>query len=588
MRIILPARVSPLLFCLAAVLLLPLFAWAVPVGSPSMAWGEMGMGVFGGLALFLLGMEQMTDALKAAAGARMQKILGHLTANRFKGAFVGAMVTAVIQSSSVTTVLLVGFVSAGLMTLSQSVGVIMGANIGSTITAQIVAFKVTKLALGFIAVGFTLLFLARQDKFKQYGGVLLGLGLVFFGMNVMSESMYSLRSYQPFLDLMVRMETPLLGILVGCLFTALVQSSAATTGIVIVMASQGFVTLPAGIAMALGANIGTCFTACLASLGKPRPALRAAAVHVVFNVLGVLIWVAFIDQLAEWTRSISPAWEHFNGVARLAAETPRQIANANTLFNVANTLLFIGFTPWLAKLVTWALPDKECLDERVIIKPKFLDDDLLDTPSMALSLVRMEIGHLGRQVQLMLVQSRLGLEERNEQIFAEVEKADDAADILHSEIVAYLSRVGKRELSKEQAEEFYQLSQIADNLESIGDVLESDLSVLGRKMIKQQMQPSETMLMILSTLHEWIYRALEAAVKAAVEKDQVAAQEVVAMRSEINQQIEAALQRQVSSLAQSSAERLATLQMEFELIDKLKRIYTLTKRISRIVLPKDV
>jgi len=581
-------KLSCSLLLFVCLLVAPLLVWAADGGEFSFAWAEMTMGVLGGLALFLFGMEQMTDALKAAAGARMQKILARLTSNRFSGALVGALVTAVIQSSSVTTVLVVGFVSAGLMTLSQSIGVIMGANIGTTITAQIVAFKVTKLALAFIAAGFALLFLGKQEKLKQYGGILLGLGMVFFGMNIMSDAMSPLRSYEPFLNLMMRMEAPLLGIIVGGLFTALVQSSSATTGIVIVMASQGFITLPAGIALALGANIGTCVTAYLASLGKSRPAVRAAVVHVVFNFLGVLVWVAFIEHLAEWSRMISPVAERLTGTLKLAAETPRQIANANTLFNVANTLLFIGFTPLLAKFVTRVLPDREGADERVIVRTKFLDEQLLDTPSIALNMVRMEVGRLGSQVQLMLEQAHTALGNRDEQLFKAVEKADDAADILHAEIVTYLSRVGKRELTKDQTSEFFQLSQAADNLERIGDVLESDLSHLGRVMIEQNMQPSETMLLILSTLYDGIYRALEAAIKAVLENDQRAAQEVIALRGQINQQVDAALQRQVSSLALSGQERLKTLQMEFELIDKLKRIYTLTKRIARLILPHEV
>jgi phosphate:Na+ symporter len=354
------------------------------------------------------------------------------------------------------------------------------------------------------------------------------------------------------------------------------------------MASQGFVSLSAGIALALGANVGTCVTALLASLGKTRPAIRAAAVHVAFNVLGVLIWVAFIDLLADWSRAVSPVQEQLTGIARLAAETPRQIANANTLFNLANTLIFIGFTPLFARLVTWLLPDKQPQTSKVIVKPKFLDAGLLDTPSMALGVARMEIGHLGSHIQLMLIQARVALEQRDESLFRELEKADDAADILHAEIVAYLSRLGKRELSHEESAEFFQLSQLADNLEGIGDLLETDLSALGRKMIKQNLQPSAAMLLILSNLYESIYRALELALKAVQEKDQLAAQEVIAMRTEINHQIEVAQQRQVSSRAMSSEERLKTLQMEFELTDKLKRIYSLTKRIARLLLPAEV
>ena len=583
-----PTRSRICFFALMVAAGFPFAAFAADVLSTDVAWGGMAMGGFGGLALFLLGMEQLTDGLKAAAGARMQNILARLTSNRFSGALVGALVTAVIQSSSVTTVLVVGFVSAGLMTLSQAIGVILGANIGTTITAQIVAFKVTKLALAFVAVGFAMLFLGRQEKLKQYGGILLGLGLVFFGMNVMGEAMYPLRSYQPFLALMVRMETPLFGIFIGGLFTALVQSSSAATGIVIVLASQGFVSLPAGIALALGANIGTCVTAVLASLGKSCAAHRAAAIHVVFNVAGVLIWLAFLDLLADWSRMISPVQEHLHGFAKLAAETPRQIANANTLFNLVNTVLFIGFTPVLAKFVTRILPDREKAAEGVIVTPKFLDDHLLDTPSLALHVARLETCHLGDHILGMLAQARVALETRDERIFRDVEKADDAADILHAQILIYLNRIGKRELTREQAEKFFQLSQIADNLERIGDVLETDLSQIGRKMITDNMQPSKTMRLILSTLHERIYQALKSAIKAVQENDQVAAQEVVAMRSEINQRLEDAARHQVESLAQSEKERLETLQMEFEMTDKLKRIYSLTKRIARIVLPKEV
>ena len=290
--------------------LLPVFftlgSGSAPAASGELEVFQLVMGLLGGLALFLFGMEQMAEALKAVAGERMRDILSRLTANRLMGALTGAFVTAVIQSSSVTTVLVVGFITAGLMSVSQSVGIIMGANIGTTITAQIIAFKVTKFALLMIAVGFAMTLLAKRERRRQQGAGLMGLGLVFFGMAVMGEAMAPLRSYQPFLDAMVRLEHPALGILVGALFTALVQSSSATTGIVIVMAGQGLISLETGIALAFGANVGTCVTALLASIGKPREAVRAAAVHVLFNVAGVLVWVGFIDQLAQLVTWISP------------------------------------------------------------------------------------------------------------------------------------------------------------------------------------------------------------------------------------------------------------------------------------------
>ena len=239
-------------------------------------WFSMIIGLLGGLALFLFGMEQMSSAIKAVAGDQMKNLLAKLTTNRLAGAATGAGVTAVIQSSSVTTVLVVGFITAEVMTLSQAVGVIFGSNVGTTITAQIVAFKVTKYALLMIAIGFAALFISKDEKVQHYGEILMGLGLVFFGMSVMSGAMKPLRSYEPFLNLMKNMGgNPILGILISAIFTALVQSSSATTGIVIVMASENLISLPAGIALIFGSNVGTCVTALLASLGKPIEAIRA-------------------------------------------------------------------------------------------------------------------------------------------------------------------------------------------------------------------------------------------------------------------------------------------------------------------------
>ena len=233
-------------------------------------------GLLGGLALFLYGMGQMADSLKIVAGDRMKSILARLTRNRVAGVLTGAFVTAVIQSSSVTTVLVVGFISAGLMTLAQSVGVILGADIGTTITAQIIAFNIKEYSLLLVAAGFLVMFVARRETTRHYGTAIMGLGLVFLGMGIMGAAMKPLRTWQPFLDVMAGMENPWLGIAVGAVFTALVQSSSATVGIIIVLGSQGLVSLPVGIALLLGANIGTTVTALLASVGRPREAQRAA------------------------------------------------------------------------------------------------------------------------------------------------------------------------------------------------------------------------------------------------------------------------------------------------------------------------
>jgi phosphate:Na+ symporter len=322
-------------------------------------WLTLGMGLVGGLALFLFGLDQVSSGLKQAAGDTLKTLLTRLTTNRFLGALTGAAVTGALNSSSVTTVLVVSFVTAGLMSLTQSVAVIMGANVGSTATAQLLAFNVSAYSLLPVAAGFFMMFAGKRNKVRDWGMMLMGLGLVFYGMGLMSEAMKPLRSYQPFVQALATMEKPVYGILAGAVFTGLVQSSAATVGLAIAMASEGLLTLPGGIALALGANIGTCATALLAALGKPVEAVRAATVHVLFNVLGVALWLPFIGLLSRLAVAVSPAGAGLEGVERLAAEVPRQIANANTLFNVVNTVAFIGFTGWFARFAIWLVPDRK-------------------------------------------------------------------------------------------------------------------------------------------------------------------------------------------------------------------------------------
>ncbi len=566
----------------AAFMVYPVFAAA---GAESdMNWGTMGMKLFGGLALFLFGMEQMSEALKAVAGERLKLILAKLTTNRFMGATTGAFVTAIIQSSSVTTVLVVGFITAGLMSMSQSVGVIMGANIGTTITAQIVAFKVTKAALLMVGVGFSMLFISKQDKIKQYGTMLMGLGLVFFGMSVMSDAMQPLRTYQPFLDLMIQMENPLVGILVAAAFTGLIQSSSATTGIVIVMASQGFITLPAGIALAFGANIGTCITAMLASIGKPREAVRAAVVHVLFNIAGVLIWVLFIDHLANWVTALSPVHPELSGVDRLGAETPRQIANAHTIFNIANTFIFIGFTTQIARLVEWAIPDSTLEEEDLLVSAKYLDEELLTTPSLALGRVRLEVLHMGERVQEMLDSIMPAIITGNKESLAAVRDLDDQVDILYEQIIDYMGRISKRSLSDQQTEEFLKLMEAVSDLENIGDTIETNLVGLGFDRINAGFSISEPTREVLLGFHEVVTKAFKTAVQAVSQNSEEAAQVVTAMKEEITKMTDSAAAHQAERLVAEEPNRIPAYTIEVDIIEKQKRIYYFSKRMAKSVI----
>lgn len=546
-------------------------------------WWAMAMGLFGGLALFLHGMDRMAESLKAVAGDRMKDILAKLTANRFMGALTGAFVTAVINSSSVTTVLVVGFIGAGLMTLGQSVGVIMGANIGSTVTAQLIAFQITEAALAMIGLGFAMQLLAKGETIRHHGGILMGLGLVFFGMSVMSDAMTPLRSYQPFLDFMETLEHPAIGILVAALFTGLIQSSAATLGIAIVMASQGFINLNTGIALALGANIGTCVTALLAAIGKTREALRAALVHVIFNLCGVLLWVGFIPQLAILAAAISPSHPNLSGGARLAAEVPRQIANAHTLFNVANTLLLIGFTDQFARLVRWLVPDRPPGPDALVVRARYLDDALFATPSLALDRVRLEVLHMGECVQRMMVHIMPAILGGNRQTLREIELMDNAVDTLHAQILTYLGKISRLQLTETQTTTLMRLMEAVNDLENIGDIIETNLVVLGRERIDEGVSISQPTREILLGFHRVVNRALAAAVQAVAQNNELEARTVTAMKQEIQRIADSAAVHQARRLVAEEPNRIPAYTIEIDIIEKLKRIYYFAKRMAKTV-----
>jgi len=530
------------------------------------------MELLGGLALFLFGMELLADSLKAVAGERMKSILARLTSNRIMGVLTGGFVTAVIQSSSVTTVLVVGFISAGLMSLSQAIGVIFGANIGTTITAQIIAFKVTHYALLLVALGYGLVFFSRGEAWKQHGKGLLGLGLVFFGMHVMGDSMVPLRDHAPFLSWMAEMEHPMLGILAGAAFTALVQSSSATTGVVIVFASQGLVTLPAGIALIFGANIGTCVTALLASIGRPREAVRAAVAHILFQVLGVLVWLAFIKELASL-------------VGELSTDAPRQIAHAHTIFNVSSTVLFLPMAGFLARFIEWLVPDRPIAEEE-LVRAKYLDEDLVTTPALALDRARLEILHMGDAASDMLRRIFPALTTGSEQDLEEIERLDDRVDALHGHIVTYLGRISRTRLTDGQMAEFLKLMEAANSLENIGDIVETNLVQLGRSRIEQRLRISDATREVLQEFHHAVGKALDQALLAVTQKNPEAAREVLQRKAEIRSLANSAALHEAKRLVAEEPNRLPAYTLEIDTLENLKRVYYFCRRMARAGIPE--
>ena len=548
---------------------------------------QMGMGLFGGLAIFLYGMDQMTAALKAVAGNGMKRILAKLTSNRFMSVIAGAFVTAVIQSSSVTTVLVVGFVSAGLMTLQQSIGMIMGASIGTTVTAQIVAFKVTGYALIPVAVGFAMQFFSKRERVVQYGTMIFGFGLIFFGMFIMGEAMKPLRTHEPFIGLMRSMSNPLLAILISAAFTGLIQSSSATTAVIIMLAKSGFITLPAGIAMVLGANIGTCVTALLAAIGKPREAVQAAMVHLAFNFAGVLLWIGFIDQLAALVTGFSPAHPELTDPAqRLMAETPRQIANAHTIFNVSNTLVFLGLTQPMARFVQWIVPERQ-VSEDPGIQPKYLDQNLVGTPALAFDRVTMETERMARRAVAMVRSAPAIVMQGAAPELDALAAQDDDVDFLHTAIVSYLGELSAEELTEEQTEILHSQFSVVNYIENMADIVETNLIGVGRERLRREVRVSLETAEVLAPLIEHTTRAAAKATEAAVRGEPGLAREVIDAKAEISAAADAAYRHLVRRVGASGPDRVRAYEIEVELVEALKRLFYLSKRIAKVCLELD-
>ncbi len=410
------------------------------------------MQLLGGVGIFLYAIKLISESLQMVAGERLRNVIGMFTKTPVLGVFLGTAVTMVIQSSSATTVMTVSFVDAGLMNLMQAIGVIMGANIGTTVTGQILAFRVKDLAYLFVIVGVLLIFVCSSKKLKHVGEGLLGFGLLFIGMQTMESSMAFLRDRQ---DIFLAFsDNPLLGLAAGMFLTLLVQSSSATVGLTIALGVQGLLPLEAAIPIIFGDNIGTTITAVLAALGTGRAARQACAAHVLFNVIGVCIWLPLM-----------PLWIGF--IEASSTSIGHQIANAHTMFNICNTLLFLPFVRPFAALIRKIIPDAEHVDRRDAV---YLDPLLIQrTPVVAVSAVKHECRHMGEIVIDLLERTEKVFFERREEEKEEVLRLEEKLDGLEEAIRSYASDIMQTGLDGKDAEILEACVVSAGDLERIGD-----------------------------------------------------------------------------------------------------------------------
>lgn len=422
-------------------------------------------GLAGGLAMFLFGMNSMSDALQKAAGERMKQILSFLTKNPIMGALAGALVTAVLQSSSATTVMVIGFVSAGLMTLPQGISVIFGANIGTTMTAQLMAFKISDYIYPIIFIGFLVYFIAKSEKAKNIGMVIFSFGLLFEGIEIMGSVMKPLAGSAVFTDLMGRVsEIPALGVLLGAVMTLVVQSSSATIAVLQNFASQpaadgvtSVIGLAGAIPILLGDNIGTTITALLASIGQSKAAKRTAISHSIFNITGSIVFACLIRPFAAFITYISPSGNEVDVIAR-------QIANAHTCFNIVCTLIWLPLLPVMVKLVTTIIPGKDKLPQ-TDCKPKFLDEKLLEQPVAAMYLLSQEIGRCADMASDMLNTAKAALRGKAED-FHNYEVKSNQVRNLRNDINDYTAKLlSSGVLTESQSEQTAGLLYVSNNID---------------------------------------------------------------------------------------------------------------------------
>ncbi len=433
----------------------------------------LSVGLLGGLALFLMGINLMSRGFKHSAGNKIRSILGTLTQNRIYSTGFGAFITMVTQSSSATTVMLVGFVQSGLLKFRQTIGMIFGAAIGTTITVQLIAFRIADYSLLVVALGFALNAFGKKESVKFVGEAILGFGILFFGMHLMSEAMYPLRTFDPFIELLGELQRPILGIIAGTIFTALIQSSAAFIGIMLTLATQGLLSLEAAIPLLLGANLGTSITGIIAGITSSREAQKVAMAYTLFKLVGILILVWFINPFAELVRYITPTIISTADISATSANTPRLIANAHTVFNVLLTLVVLPFTNSYARLIDWLMPPKP--PKSPSFSTKYLDKSLLSTPAVALKLAKQEVLRLSDIADRMVNEILVPFISRDKSVLTRIERDEKKVNYLRDQINTYLLSLTQNDATDQSIQDAFQIMYAVKELEQIADVVSKNL-----------------------------------------------------------------------------------------------------------------
>ena len=528
----------------------------------------------GGLALFLFGINKMSDSLQAVAGSEMRRILKVLINTPLKGVLVGLGVTVLIQSSSATTVMMIGLVNTGIMTLNQAVGVVMGANIGTTITAQLIAFNIGQYAFLFIILGVTLLFIRKSKTMEHWSQILIGFGLLFVGLNVMGNSVSPLQNSITARNLMIRLASnPILSVLVGTCFTMLIQSSSASIGIVMVLASTGLIPFEGALYLVFGDNIGTTITAWLAALSTGNTAKRVAMVHTLFNVFGTIIfgiltYLGIYTLLINW---ITP------GNVYAGQNIARHIANGHTMFNVINMILFLPFANQLANLATKIIPPDK-VETISLGEPKHFNYTIISNSDLAINQSIKEMREMLRLVRMELMLAYQAFKEKDYKKQMRVSRIEKAIDNLQREITLYLVAVNEKTNAEDIIHKIPALLHTVNDIEKIGDFTEEINKILNEQIIAKKHHLSPKFISIIDELHSKLLYMLDLSIDYLVELKEDYIYKIIEMEGRINEthhHLREEILSQVQNGKCNAAEGLNTIdyidEVE-EIADKLKNL----------------
>ncbi|MCK9417856.1 MAG: Na/Pi cotransporter family protein [Nitrospirae bacterium] len=523
--------------------------------------------LFGGMLLLLYGIKILNDGLQNAAGSRIRSLLRSLTSNRFAAVGGGAFITGLIQSSSATSVMLVGFVSAGLMSFRQTLGVILGADIGATLTVQLIAFHVYDYAVLLVGIGLSFTLFAKRMLFRNFGQGVLGFGFVFLSIKIMIEAMTPLQNDELFRQVFIALtDTPVIGIVLSAGVTALIHSSAATMGMALVLAASGLIPLPAAIYIVLGANIGTCATAFLASLRSPAEARRVAWAHLLFKVIGVLLFLPFLATFSHLITTTTP-------------DLTRQIANANTLFNVIMAVIFLPLIGPFSKLVMKLVPEQE---EEKKVGPQYLDEHVLGTPALALGQASREALRVSDIVREMLIDAVKVFQSDDPASINAIKNKDNLIDLLDRHIRLYITRLSSSNLTESQSRRSMAVLEISRNLENIGDIIDRNIMPLALKRISKGITFSQEGLDEIVLFHKKVIENFDIAISAFGSNDLVLADQVLRNKEELGMMERELVQAHLDRLRKGFRESIETSHIHLDMIGNLARINSL---ITHIIYP---